>query len=375
MTNPARTSRPRRLGFTLIELLVVIAIIAVLIALLLPAVQAAREAARRAQCVNNLKQLGLAIHNYHSAAGSFPLGGTNTSATNPPRVVGAWGNWSAFALLLPYLEQGPVFNSLNFSLVNFGDSGSYGGFETNTTGVTVTINAFLCPSSPRFTGTLYGKPSPNTNYFTSCGSSMNQYGGDPAGRAYANGNGSARPNGLFPVFGPSISMADITDGSSNTIAFGEWRTGDNDNGKFSNPQDVIRVGSLPAGVTDGDPLMNMPLGGQPFNQWMTNCAATARTGTQWSTLGQFWCEGLFGNTVGNILVPPNSNYPNCSQNSYGGDNDGAYGSFGLSSFHSGGANVAMGDGSVRFLKATTNQVTLWGLGSRNQGEVISADSY
>ena len=95
-------SRSRR-GFTLIELLVVIAIIAVLIALLLPAVQSAREAARRAQCVNNLKQIGLAMHNYHSAVNSFPWG-------DGPW----WIEWSAHTLLLPYIEQGPIYNAINF---------------------------------------------------------------------------------------------------------------------------------------------------------------------------------------------------------------------------------------------------------------------
>jgi len=107
-----------RSGFTLIELLVVIAIIAVLIGLLLPAVQAAREAARRAQCVNNLKQIGLAMHNYHDASNTFPMG----ASLNPSSYYAAyggfseWGNWSVQALLLPFLEQGPLYNSCNFSL-------------------------------------------------------------------------------------------------------------------------------------------------------------------------------------------------------------------------------------------------------------------
>src|SRR4051795_7219477 len=105
-------SRTRR-GFTLIELLVVIAIIAVLIALLLPAVQAAREAARRSQCINNLKQLGLGLHNYHQALGVFPLG--NAVAYSDPGVQTEWGTWSAQAFLLPYMEQQPIYNSMNFA--------------------------------------------------------------------------------------------------------------------------------------------------------------------------------------------------------------------------------------------------------------------
>src|SRR5262245_7342752 len=98
-----------RRGFTLIELLVVIAIIAVLIALLLPAVQAAREAARRAQCTNNLKQIALALHNYHDTTLSFPPGGINDRG-----FLGTWWSWASF--ILPRLEQGPLYNSINFSL-------------------------------------------------------------------------------------------------------------------------------------------------------------------------------------------------------------------------------------------------------------------
>src|ERR1700712_5128327 len=105
---------PRRRSFTLIELLVVIAIIAVLIALLLPAVQSAREAARRSQCINNLKQLGLAMHNYQSTARSFPPGASKNPMPNSSTYY-PWGNWSAQALLLPYLEQKPLYDAANFS--------------------------------------------------------------------------------------------------------------------------------------------------------------------------------------------------------------------------------------------------------------------
>ncbi|WP_082858911.1 DUF1559 domain-containing protein [Planctomyces sp. SH-PL62] len=365
--------RPRNSrGFTLIELLVVIAIIAVLIALLLPAVQSAREAARRAQCTNNLKQMGLALHNYHSAIGSFPPGGNRPGLlTGEPGH--AWGCWSAHAMMLPYMEQQPLYSSINFNVASVGDSTM--GNHFNTTSVTSVIGAFLCPSSPKFPGgaDFYGRPFPGNNYFVSVGSSLNQYG---RGGYYGPG-----PNGPFEVLGGVFSTADITDGTSNTIFMGEWRTGDNDANKLSVPQDIIATSGYPPNMADGSPLMNMPAGGASLNQWLSSTCvsqATASVGTDKnvSLIGQKWCQGLFASAVGNVLTPPNSNYPNCTIWVWGGDTDGtAGGNVGLSSFHSGGANVLFGDGSVRFLKSTTNQLVLWGLGSRNQGEVISSDAY
>src|SRR5262245_27255143 len=154
-----------RRGFTLIELLVVIAIIAVLIALLLPAVQSAREAARRAQCTNNLKQIGLALHNYHTSNDVFPLGTSFQPTGSSITDYGVWASWSAQALMLGYLEQTPLYNAINFAwgpLATPGN-GQSDALGLNTTATHSLINSFVCPSDPYCGG---GKQ--NINDYASC---------------------------------------------------------------------------------------------------------------------------------------------------------------------------------------------------------------
>jgi prepilin-type N-terminal cleavage/methylation domain-containing protein/prepilin-type processing-associated H-X9-DG protein len=365
------TAMPRRPGFTLIELLVVIAIIAVLIALLLPAVQAAREAARRAQCTNNLKQIGLALHNYHSTSDCFPGAyPTVTSGAFPIQYSGTWGSWGPTSQILPFMEAGPLSASLNFSLPNQGQT----GYLANTTGFSIKLNTLICPSSPSLSATLaWGSTAPGNSYFASVGSSTMWL------AAWSPGNPvGTRPNGMFMFLSPAIGLRDITDGSSNTIAYGEWRIGDFNSSQLS-IQDVIGIGGTYIGGTIDTPSNNMPFGGSLLQTYVNTCAGAAAGSVGNATnnrswIGQDWAPGMFGHSLGNLLMAPNAPYPNCVATVGNGDFD-QPGRFGLGSWHSGGANVCMADGSVRFIKSTTALPTIWALGSISQGEVLGSDSY
>jgi len=358
-----RAKTPR--GFTLIELLVVIAIIAVLISLLLPAVQSAREAARRAQCTNNLKQLGLGIHNYHTTHDTFPLGGTAawTSGYGPNQ---SWGTWTAQALLLGYMEGQPLYNAINFNHVCCWDVGAY----INQTVTTTILNVFICPSDvvspiPTQNDVLTGA---TTNYLASAGSSTDFF----------------NPNGLFAEALKCYGVQACTDGSSNTIAFGEslvgptspqqqqvkWRTGP----VMGNGSALCTGGWC--GIYDVSTNYNGVLADlATCEQGYIDPAQNGKVNQK----GFRWCENLAGFAIFNTVVPPspgNYRFAWCALRGGGTNSNASDGQYqNANSNHPGGANFLLGDGSVRFIKSSINIRTYWALGSRSLGEVISADSY
>jgi len=376
----------RSVGFTLIELLVVIAIIAVLIALLLPAVQSAREAARRAQCTNNLKQMALAMANYEAGHTVYPQCYAQRAIWDPANASSTagdsgWGNFSVHDYLLPYLEGGTSYHAMNFS-ISAADNCDNG---TQATCIGTRVSSFLCPSSTLPIGNMYcclGVAPfnqirfPGNNYWGSVGPTVCPW-------------FSAKPPGLFSIMGPADSSAigvrDVQDGTSNTIAFGEWRMGDFDSNKLS-LQDAIdilqnSVGSF--GSWNNTATSTMPAAGLPaFTTFLNTCQGKALASTQggsnWKTnkslLGRDWAQGMFGHTLGTTLLAPNPVYYNCNMESWGGDFD-APGMYNLSSYHPGGANAAFADGSVRFIKSGTDMRVIWSLGSKAGGDLVSSDQY
>ncbi|SIO20083.1 prepilin-type N-terminal cleavage/methylation domain-containing protein/prepilin-type processing-associated H-X9-DG domain-containing protein [Singulisphaera sp. GP187] len=342
-----------RQGFTLIELLVVIAIIAVLIALLLPAVQAAREAARRMQCVNNLKQINLSLHNYIGTVGSYPYSG----GFGTPEAKG----WGWLPMVLNQLEQGALFNAINFS-----DSCDC---QSMSTVRRIVINSFFCPSDPNGNQLRNDRTTPNVaciggpstkddpvaglqngmlnNYTGSYGDGYNNSVSSPydtAGSGLRYGCGGCNATG-------SATETPMADCLSPTGAYG---SGPNHRGMF----DYRSVSSAVtfASITDG----------------LSNTFALGEVASVVRSQSSVWFTST-GATNGTCL-PMNWTLQRCLRDSaYAKAN--SWTGRGFSSFHSGGANFGMADGSVRFIKQTIDQRTYNALGSRRGGEVISADAY
>jgi prepilin-type N-terminal cleavage/methylation domain-containing protein/prepilin-type processing-associated H-X9-DG protein len=367
----------RRRGFTLIELLVVIAIIAVLIALLLPAVQAAREAARRAQCINNLKQIGLAAHNYISVNNVFPLGDLYPSGSNQPGVNGVRGNggstysygWTLS--LLPQMEQQPVFNAYNFSF-SFLDAN--GSISTNTTVTYNQIASLLCPSE-----NSSGRPQApyaTLNY-------VGNIGGPGAIRVFSGTIVSppfktlAFPGGVSPS--NTLGVGAVTDGLSNTAMFSERLTGvPNNVTVLKSDVNNARRAMFQSGAT-GTINGNDITGAMAVLNACKALPATAQSVSSYRN-GQIWTIAHPWATAFNRynhLGTPNTTSCDASGSTgtVGAGFGGALGTVPPTSNHSGGVNMALADGSVRFIKDSVNLQSWWALGTRDGGEVISADSY
>jgi prepilin-type N-terminal cleavage/methylation domain-containing protein/prepilin-type processing-associated H-X9-DG protein len=324
-------------AFTLIELLVVIAIIAVLIALLLPAVQAAREAARRAQCVNNLKQLGLAMQNYHDTQGTFPIGRTGTGFTYPfsdNRRTWTFG-------IFPYMEQTSLANSINYSISFYQPQ--------NTTVIQTQVSAFDCPSDPN--GSVIEEPGTasaraKADYMVNWGNMHFYQDQIPAtmpnpwttGTAFGAGSPMNPVAFLGAPFSAnrSIPIQAITDGTSNTLQVSEV---------------VICLPGTAGGISGdhrGD-IYNDDYNGTMFMAYTTpNSKIPDQMG------------------YSNFCVYPNQGNPPCNANTPVFN--------AARSKHSGGVNAAMCDGSVRFFKDSINVLTWRSLSTTQGGEVISADS-
>jgi prepilin-type N-terminal cleavage/methylation domain-containing protein/prepilin-type processing-associated H-X9-DG protein len=368
--------RNERQGFTLIELLVVIAIIAVLIALLLPAVQSAREAARRGQCTNNLKQIVLAMHNYHTGVGSFPPGSIPTFGGGSYNGPSYWGTWSALSMLLPYVEQTPLYNSANFNWVCVWSAGYY----FNSTTVRTRIKSFLCPSDGlvgQLSTTSYGASIGTTSDWQGCGGNANFNG-------VLDGCPNAASTGVF-ARNKTYGVQDIRDGSSNTIAYSEMLAPDTIGGK---PGGVTKWrDSVVGGYNHGaaffllDATTNVPALLADWKQCSQDFTI-ANIGiytSSWES-PRSWALADDGSATLQTLVTPNSPqyfWAECNLNASAANGNSQFvdGYHNANSNHPGGVNAGFADGSVRFIKSSIAQQTWWALGTKDKGEVVSADSY
>ncbi len=356
-----------RTGFTLIELLVVIAIIAVLIALLLPAVQSAREAARRIQCVNNLKQLGLAMHNYESANGAFPPSGTYSFLAGQFLL----GNqFSPSARIMPYSEQGAMYNAMNFSL-EYSD-------PTNATVMGTQASFLLCPSEVYPQGSLTGDGFFYPTSYGWCVGDWYIWGGIP-------GNPGSFPQVTRSMFSINLSrrFASITDGTSNTLMAAE--------AKSYAPQlrHCFPGGASPGGLTFTSYPTTTAAGVAFIQANASTCKQIDVAHSRWNDGGSYYGGistaltpnahvGVLGNNI--TLNPAGTNY-------VGGyldfdwlstdENDGGptMGAITSRSFHPGGVNTLFADGSVHFVKDSIGCPTWQALGTIGGGEVVSSDQY
>lgn len=328
-----------RRGFTLIELLVVIAIIAVLIALLLPAVQQAREAARRSQCKNNLKQYGLALHTYHDSAKVFPKGAFHALAVNNNQ--SDWRCHSATVMLLPYMDQGPLFKQYNINVQ---------AQNNDVLARSLKSGMVACPSD-----SLPSNGDAPSNYVYCAGTNV----------VHANGGFGIAANNQNGIFNNCVVVGtrDIRDGTSNTIAVSEQVVG----GNISGVNDYSRIKQAvarPGGFPDSFPTKAQ------VDAWSVSCNSSGNFGGNNGNLaGRFWHRGLQSLTQFSTLLTPNAQVFNCTENCTNCDPDGR-GMIAARSRHTGGVHCLMADGATRMINNSID-FTTWGrLGARNDGQTV-----
>jgi prepilin-type N-terminal cleavage/methylation domain-containing protein len=362
MRGPRSTIQKKVRGFTLIELLVVIAIIAILIALLLPAVQQAREAARRTQCKNNLKQLGLALHNYHDTYGVFCFGKGGTAQLvpdgQPANLQTNWGRKSGLIPLLPYMEQANLYQQIEsggtFNGITFQPGGPY-PWTTAYTPYRTQVPGYLCPSDgqPQQDWVAGRSPQAKTNYGFSNGDSI------------IESQNSRTTRGMF-AFETCYGLRDCTDGSSNTLLMSELVRRDGEGTK-------VLGGTALVAATDTNPEL-CELQRNPADKLFFQNGTTMYG---WS--GDRYCDSNVSMTGFNTVLPPNG--PRCTNDGW----DGRWGVYSAQSRHTGGVQVLLGDGSCRFISENIDSGNrnapnptggrspygLWGaLGTKNGSEII-----
>ncbi len=357
-----RNPRPPA-GLTVIELMVVIAIIGILIGLLLPAVQSSREAARRTRCTNHLKQLGLAIHGYDATHGVFPPGRINTG------VAGQGHCWGLYPLVLPYLELGPLFDSLNFGLNPDPDYTVSSAVANRTAAVTV-LAVLLCPSDAGPAAVVVGGGLyAGHNYLANVGSGYAVVPNPPASMT--------PPDGLF-FENSAVRMAGISDGTSSTVALAESIRSAGAPTGFNGPALFAQNPLAGFVITGNNTAGNAP----PITSdadYAARCLVAVPAGFQ-PTRGIKWLYGAPGHSLYNHRRPPNDRRPDCRGGLPHSDRSPAdWQNLSLNitarSRHAGGAHALFADGHAQFVRDAVQPTTWQALGSRHGGEVVPADAY